>query len=220
MNFDPIGDFELIVDGLRPIVITPRRGDVADPVSSLRRAITRKEAEESNGQYTTDDSVFHVSTVHYPTKLPLGSHLVDHDNTTWTVLSVAKQTLNARWRYVVRDLALWGDLDLVVWHEIATFAKGKTGAQFETWTRQPTPLRARFQPIEEERRVEHNSVHSPETFVGYFAIDFEVDHNHRFVILNEAGEIQQAFKVIKTRERETLGELFAIECTDTKWPLA
>ena len=220
LGFDPIGDFETIVDGLTPIVISSRGSEAESAVEAMRRAVSVREAEKSSGAYTTNDSVFHVSTVAYPTKLPLGSTITDADGVVWVVIECSKQTLNARWRYIVRDLTLVGQTELDVWHEIATFAKGPTGAQVETWVRQPEPLRARFQPISEERRVENGSVHSPERFIGYFEKDFDFEHNHRFLRLNGDGETIEIYKAIRAMNRESITDLFAVECEVTKFPLA
>ena len=220
MRFDPSEDFECF-DGLKAATFTPCDGtDPVDLERVLRRAVTTREAAKSNGQYTTNDSVFHVATSEYPTKLPLGSTITDFEDRNWEVLECAKQTLNTRWRIIARELQLLAkDSTIEVWHEIARYEKGSSGAQCRVWERQPEPMRAKFQPIEEERRVENESVHSPERFYGYFEEDFDAEHNHRWVVLDDGGNITIDYSYVKSMGRESIGELFKIECLETKWPL-
>lgn len=223
MVFDPIGDFEKIVDGLRPVTLSPvDKANVPD-IISLRRAVTHKEAAKSNGRYTTSDSVFHVSTVAYSERLPLGSVIIEADGTQWVVLEHAKQTLLARWRYVVRLLEIIaqavdtgdeGAIAVGVYREFATFTKSVSGALEPTWARDELPVVVRFDPVEETRAVENNYSHFPLTAIGYFQNEIEVSDRVRFVDA-ETGTI---YKPMKVMGREKIGELFAVECEVSRWP--
>lgn len=224
--FDPIGDFEKIVDGLKPVTLSPVDGEAVPDVTSLRRAVSHKEAAKSNGRYTTSDSVFHVSTVTYATRLPLGSLIIEADGTRWVVLEHAKQTLLARWRYVVRLLEIIeqnedtdADTDtpaIGIYREVATFTKSLSGALEPTWNRDASPVVARFDPLEETRDTENNYSHFPLRAIGYFQTEFEVNDRVRFVD-TETGTI---YKPMKATGREKIGELFAVECEVSRWPQA
>jgi len=216
--FDPIGDFENIVDGLKPITLVPVGGANVPNITSLRRAVTHKEAAASNGRYTTSDTVFHVSTVDYGQRLPLGSRIIEADGERWTVLEHAYQTLLARWRYVVRRLDTGFDADKpsTVFREVATYAKSLTGALEPTWVRDDAPTNVRFEPIEDTRQVENDIAHFPAKFVGYFETEIEITVKIRFVDTTK----NIIYKPVKAMAREKLGELFAVECEVTRWPLS
>lgn len=216
--FDPIGDFENIVDGLKPITLVPANGAAVPGITSLRRAVTHKEAAASNGRYTTSDTVFHVSTVDYAPRLPLGSQIIEAGGERWTVLEHAYQTLLARWRYVVRRLDTGLDVGNpgTVFREVATYAKSETGALEPTWVRDAAPTNVRFEPIEDSRQVENDIAHFPSRFVGYFETEIEITVKVRFV--DTAKNI--IYKPVKAMDREKLGELFAVECEVTRWPLS
>lgn len=223
MVFDPIGDFEKIADGLRPVTLSPVDKVNVPDIISLRRAVTHKEAAKSNGRYTTSDSVFHVSTVAYAERLPLGSVIIEADGTQWVVLEHAKQTLLARWRYVVRLLEIIeqgpdtsdGSRPLSgVFREVATFTKSVSGALEPTWKRDASPVVVRFDPIEETRAVENNYSHFPLKAIGYFQNEIEVSDRVRFVDTST----DTVYKPMKAMGREKIGELFAVECEVSRWP--
>ena len=215
MEFDPTGDFECIVDGLKPVTVSNRIGSTFADVQSLRRQVTTREAKKSNGKYDTNDSVFHVSSVAVTEKMVPGSTLVDSTGTIWTILETQFQTLTARWRYIVRDLKLTGDLNDVVFHEIATFTKGPSGEQVPTWVpTSPDTLNARFQPTERRRETEYSTIHAAEIWIGYFAVDFEVDSNHRFIAIDD----NRIYQPIKVMDRESITDLMAVECEVIPWP--
>lgn len=218
MVFDPIGDFENIVDGLKPITLIPDGGAAVAGITSLRRAVTHKEAAASNGRYTTSDTVFHVSTVDYADRLPLGSHIEEANGDRWTVLEHAYQTLLARWRYIVRRLDTGVDANnpSTVFRELATFVKSASGALEPNWVRDADPMAVRFEPIEDSRRTENGITHFPSRYVGHFETEFEISSRVRFV--DAATNV--IYKPIKAINREKLGELFAVDCEVTRWPLS
>lgn len=207
-------DFVTVADGLLPVKLRARDGQERTAQHCLRRGISQREAAKSNGKYTTDDVAFHLSIREIPGRPELGSLIID-DSGEWTILEVGTQTINSRWRCVSRDLAIVEGLDTLVTRQVATYAKGDTGAQEPTWANDATNVRCKIQLLEGERKTDHKSPQLKRTAVLYFATQALVTTKHRFV--DSGGVI---YKVISWKDPDTITDLFAVTCEVTKWPLS
>src|SRR5689334_17869916 len=103
---DIAGDFAAVADGLESATLFAPSGSSAPLTALLRRAITTKEAAESNGKYTTADFVMHFP-VSAANPIVGGTLVVGSDS--YTILDISKQTLRNRWRCMCRLLAIATD---------------------------------------------------------------------------------------------------------------
>lgn len=144
-TFDPVGDFLLVADGLQSVTLTDR--DDADQAieHALRRAVTRRESEASNGFYSTSDVHWHLPQSEVTGEPQLGWVVTDADENEWTALAVEDQTLTDRWRLTCRNLVIAERLDTLITIQVSTTAKGEGGAHERTWADQQRGIRARFQ---------------------------------------------------------------------------
>jgi hypothetical protein len=76
LNFSPVGDFELVADGLEAHTLRERDGVEYLLTKVLRQEIDRKEVWASNGHYRSGDAVFHLSTTEHATEPSLGAVLI------------------------------------------------------------------------------------------------------------------------------------------------
>lgn len=216
-TFDPAADFLSVTDGLAAVLLRDRAlneyGEF-DTITALRRAITQREADKSNGKYTTADVVFHLAISQVAVQPELGSWIVDDDG-DWRVLEVAKQTLNARWRCICRNLAITAELDQRVVIQVCTYEKGDSGALEPHWENVAENVLAKVQLIEGERETEHNAKQTKRRATVFFASQFLLTTNHR--ILGADGGI---YRVLKWSNPDRIDALFEVETEVTRWPLS
>jgi len=204
-------DFAAIVDGLTAVTIVSRDATETEVEHCLRRAVNHREAAASDGKYTTDDVVFHFPTEEAE-RPELGAVIRDEDG-DWTVLEVAKQTLNHRYRCVCRNLVIVAGLDTLVTIQAATFAKGPTGALEPTWSNVATDVLAKIQIESAERDVQHNAKDTPQKATVYFASQQVLTTNNRIV-----GPDDTIYKVVSWSDADRIDRLFAVQCEVSKWP--
>lgn len=212
--FSPVTDFESVVDGLTAVTLRPRSGADVPAEKCLRRAVTQKEAAASDGKYTTNDVVFHLSINEIATQPALGSSIID-DLGTWRILEVARQTLSARWRCICRNLAITADLCTLVTIQFATYAKGLSGAQEPTWATQQANVRAKVQLEGADRTVEHQAQHTPRLASIYFVDQVLLTTNHRIV-----GPDGAIYKVKSWEDADRIDALYKVNAEVTRWPLS
>lgn len=206
-NVDIAGDFGDVVDWLNPATV-----DGTEVDHCLRRAIDTKEAAASGGKYLASDVAFHVDIAERATRPAIGGSIVDDDG-TWTILSVAKQTLANRWRCVCR--LLWIDPTLTVTIQKATFAKGITGANEPTWTTLASGVVAKIHI--EEREVESTRANrTTRTRANvYFAAPQAITVACRVVASDGA-----IYKILSWDGFDDIENLFRATAEVSKWPEA
>lgn len=111
----------------------------------LRRNVTTKEAEASNGKYTTADVVWHVPKSQYSTQPALGGKVVDSSSVSWTILEAQYNVIRNMWRLTTRALAITGGLNQYVTIKKANLTRGTGGQHVITWTDYLTNVRSRLQ---------------------------------------------------------------------------
>ena len=115
-----------MADGTEAVTLL-RRGSAAGAAGTaiahaLRRAITAGEAAivttgdvhkvvPSGGQQLADDLVWHLPVAELPEEPRLGDVILDGDGHRWTILTVKRTTLGARWRCETREVAIAHGLD-------------------------------------------------------------------------------------------------------------
>lgn len=217
LSFDPRGDFELIADGLEKVQLRRRDGNNLPLEKCLRRQITRREVQASNGHYRYGDSVFHLSTSELDDEPRLGDAIETLDAGTFTVLSVERQTLSDRWRCVGRNLqvseALNERVTILVAGELERNAYGAVRPSI--WIEEATDVIARVQPTTSERRVEHDQAEFPDLATCVLLYSRDLDNTRR--IRQADGTL---WKIERVGKKDRIDVLMEAELIRTPWPLS
>ena len=217
LNFDPSADFAAAADGAEAVTLQ-RRGSApgspgTDVAHALRRAVTTREAAESNGYYTASDVTWHLPTEELGDAPELGDVITDGDGRHWTVLEVQLATLRTRWRCATRSLAIVYALDDTITVLKATYVKDDGGAAEPTWWPWKTGVRARIQPQAAKADSEHQARQTTARYRIFVEEDLAVDHTHRI-----EGPDGAIYKITGVTGAERIGELQTIEAEVTPWP--
>lgn len=207
MAFDPIGDFEAVVDGLEAITLTDRAAADTAIAKAQRRSVTQREADASDGHYTTSDTSWIFQTNRVVGIPQPGWTITDGDSNIWTLLEVNEEKLLGLYRCISRDLAIANRLDTLVTLQVATYAKGTGGAQEATWANQTTNLRARIQITGASEEVKLNQRRMPKLVTIFIEVQQLITNNHRFV-----GSDSTVYRVIGWRDPDRIDKLQEIDC--------
>lgn len=207
VTWSPAGDMA-VMDGLETVtVVTGADSEVS--ASAVRRAVTTKEAEASNGDYTTADYVYHLPVADLTFSPLPGGSVTDADTVVGVILDAQKATIKTRWRLICRDLQISEDLTTLVDIELATFVKGAGGAQEETWAVWQSEVRAKLQRVSAMAGVDQNKRDTATTWVMYSETQHLVNRNHR--VVNSEGDI---FRVLGFHMPDRIDALFEIDLTE------
>jgi len=217
LNFDPSTDFADMVDGTETVTLRRRGSTPGSPGTvishALRRAVTTREAAESNGRYTASDVNWHLPAEQLSAAPRLGDVLTDADGRRWTILDVQLATLRTRWQCATRNLAVVYGLDDTVTILKATYAKEEGGAAEPTWRPWKTGVRARIQPAVAEVASEHQARQTTTRYRIFVEEDLVLNHTHQ--IQGPDGTI---YKITGTTGAQRIGELPTVEAEVTPWP--
>jgi head-tail adaptor len=203
VTFDPVGDFIAVCDGLQAVTLTDRDDANADAVAdALRRAVTLREAERSNGLYTTSDVHWHLPQSQVTTDPQPGYIITDSNDDEWTILAVEDQTLTDRWRCTCRNLVVAEQLDTLVTIQVSTSIKGDTGAHEQTWADQQGGIRARIQRIAGQVRTTVGASQIDATHTMYFRESIVLTARHRV-----ADSDGNRYRVVGYRDPERIDKL-------------
>ena len=205
LNIDIASDFAEIVDWINPVTV-----DGVDVDTALRRAIDTKEAAASDGKYLTSDVAFHLDVADHASRPEIGKAIVDGDG-TWTILSVAKQTLANRWRCVCRQLTI--DPAVLVSIQRATYEKGTTGAIEPSWTTIAIDVVAKVQRLTQSMDVAYGNRTGVTDAVVYFAEEYELQPADRII-----GPDNEVLKVLSWDGFDRIDMLFKASCEISQWP--
>ena len=184
--FTPGTDFETVTDGLERADVTLRSGVVVNVTNALRRAVGHAEAEESYGDVRQVDTVWHLPVAEIAERPDLGALLTSmgecqDEDLTWVVLSVAQQTLRARWRRLCRVLDVRNVLATVVTIQSVTYSKGTHGESVETWADATTGVRAKVHELDITPEMEHMAWKDEIGYRIFFETDQTLDRQYRIV---------------------------------------
>ena len=206
VELDLSSDFVQVADRLE--AVTLRRGGGAAAVavpSALRRAVTTREAADSNGRYTASDVRWHLAAAELPSAPGLGERIVDASGECWTILETRRATCGTRWECIARNLALVGGLNayVTILREVA--AKGRGGAAETTLVTLAAAVRARVQELSSRRAEEHGRQSGLIAAKIYLAEP---------VLVDGACRVQTAdgtlYEVTGYEHAESIGSLFTI----------
>jgi len=143
--FSPVGDFESVCDGLQTVTLASRENpsDRVD-VQALLRPVTDRELARSNGMYRAGDVRIHFAGSNDFAPVP-GDTVTDANDRQFTILTASLETLTDRWIVTARDLIISEGLNTLVTIQVATTAKGASGAHEQTWADLLTNVRGKIQ---------------------------------------------------------------------------
>lgn len=227
MPFDPRGDFELLVDGLATVTYEPPHQDGSawpvQVVKALRRAVSRREIEASNGLALNSDTRWHVSCLILTGEPRIGGVIVEADDTRWTILDVARETLGSRWAMNCRNMAIVYDLNAIATIEKATYAKAAGGAVEPTWSA-VARIRARVQPQSSTITVDADQPISTTTHRIILEREFSFDagadigRDYRVTACDSAG-VSRIYKLTGYERSEQVGQLPVLLAIETPRPM-
>ncbi|MBI2826709.1 MAG: hypothetical protein HYX69_18715 [Planctomycetia bacterium] len=204
VSFNPAADLSSF-DGLETVMLAqPSGGAGVQVAEALRRHVQTREAEASDGRYTTNDLDWHLPAAALAEEPAVGTVITDGEGIRWIVLAVERDTLGTRFRCRSRNLAIHGGLDRLVKLQLATWIKGASGAAMARWQDVRNDLAARIQPEQAVTAVEHDRRLTRVTHRIFLAEEVVVDHNHRFVAETEA------YHVLGYERPERIDALFVV----------
>ncbi len=207
LSLDISTDFRTVTDWLKPASV-----DGLDVQTSLRRAISVKEAQASEGKYTSSDVAFHLDRAEVPQQPQLGTQIIDEDG-IWTILDVHWETLANRWRCVCRKLDI--DPCSIVSIQSATFAKSDSGALEPTFTTTAENVVAKIQLLGTDVDTDRSNRTTKQDAVVYFAQARDLNPADRIIALD--GTV---LKVLSWEGQDDITKLFSAKCEVSKWPQA
>lgn len=214
--FDPIGDFELVADGLAAATLISRAGVETTLQKVLQQEIDRREVFPANGLYRMGDAVFHLSTSEYAAEPEIGAQFRTADSALWTILSVIRDTLGDRWECVARNLAVSEALSerVSIW-KMGEIEKTATGAlRPSMWIQEAADVLARLQETIAERRFEHESSIFPATATCVLIYTGTLDATRQ--IRQADGTV---WKILDVQKKDRIDMLLEVEVQKTPWPL-
>lgn len=214
--FDPVGDFELVADGLASATLITRAGVEVSLTKVLQQEIDRKEVWASNGLYRSGDAYFHLSTSEYAAEPELGAQFRTSDSALWTILAVVRDTMGDRWECVARNLRVSEALteQLSIWRagDVERVAGGAMRPGM--WIQEAAGVYGRLQKSIAERRVEHNMAIFPETATCVLIYTGDLDGTRR---IRQADGTE--WKVNNVQKKDRIDMLLEVELERTPWPL-
>jgi hypothetical protein len=214
--FDPSDDLSSVADGTETVTLLRRGrtpGDAGTAIAhALRRAITAGEAAiittgdvrkqaPSGGRQLAEDLVWHLPVAELPDAPHLGDVILDGDAHRWTILTVKKATLGARWRCETRNLAIAAGLD-----DTIAVQKNVGDSYTPNWQTWKSGLRARIQPHKTKIESDADTPSTTTTYRIFVEENVELDHTCR--IRGPNGVI---YTITGTLGAEQIGELQVIE---------
>ena len=179
--FDPVGDFVAVCDGLQAVTLADREGDTDAVAHALRRAVSLREADASDGLYTASDVHWHLPQEEVAGAPVLGGTITDADDEEWTILATSDDTLGDRWDCICRNLVITEQLNTLVTIQVSTSVKGETGAHEQTWADQQRGVRGRLQREEGQVQSAVGTRQIDPTYKFFFRETIRLTSRHRIV---------------------------------------
>jgi head-tail adaptor len=214
-DFDPSTDFPDVVDQLEAVTVRDVSASTNTPVASaLRRAVTTREAEASEGKYTESDVVWHLPASLLASPPAVGDTITDASANVWTILEVQQAAADSRWRCVARVVAIDGGFNETIDIQAATWNKGAAGAASPSWSDVQTGLSARIQPHRMDIGGEHGRRTVRTTHRIYVNQQVSVNENHR--IKDDGGGV---YLVVASEKSDRIDALMVIHVVQSPWPI-
>lgn len=204
VGFSPVGDFDLVCDGLQTVTLSARSNpDDHVDVQALLRPVTDREVARSNGQYRAGDVRVHFAGSNDFAPVP-GDLVIDSHDRQFTILTASLETLTDRWIVTARDLIISEGLDTLVTIQVATVAKGVSGAHEQAWSDFLTGVRGKVQRMSASTQNGRGSTSVEPSFVLYIREPLELQGIYRVV----HGDV--IYRVTGYANPESIGELTTV----------
>jgi len=201
MELDFATDFATF-DNQNTVSIQSQAGGDPEDTSAIRRWVTEREAAASNGKYTTDDGVFHVSGYGLETDIAIGDTITDTDG-AWTIIGRRFEQLTNRWELIARQLSLTD----VVTIQLATWTKSEDGIQEAVWNNEHTDLAASFQLVEGKDEEDHRNQHLMPRYRVHLVQTIDTDNRR---VIHDGN----AYRIIAHGDSDRVDVAFELECED------
>ncbi len=214
--FDPRDDLATVADGTEAVTLLRRGRTPGEPgiriAHALRRQITAGEAAivntgdvrkqtPSGGRQLADEVVWHLPVSELPNAPRLGDVILDGEGRRWTILTVKRATLGARWRCETRDVAIARGLDSAV-----AVQKNIGTTDSPAWQTVQTGVRARIQPIKTTIDADPLAPSTTTRYRIFIEQNLALDHTHRL-----CGPDGTVYTILSTTGADRIGELQVIE---------
>lgn len=202
----------LYLDGTQTVTVTSKRksGDVQDVAKyALRRELAFKDL--AGGVYTPLDAIWSLPVGQLDWDVKPGDTILDEaddEERTWTILTVAKATLGARFRCVCRDFVLAADLRDEVDYLDPVNRVDLAGSRQPDFAVKRGGLAARVQPISGAEADYLGQRGTEERFTVFLAEDVEVTNEG---ILRKIGDEAVTYKILAWRNKSRVDELMEID---------
>lgn len=208
VELDVTGDL-LIFDGLETItLLQPDSAGVDQSTTiedALRRNIPKREAANSNGEYSTEDTRFHFQTTDATPRI--GDRITDQDGTTFTILEPWYDTLNSRWKCVARNLDVFYELDTIAKIQVAEFTQGTSGEQVCSWKTIATVTASIQEQGMNSQGETEKDVFADRTFEVILKTDKTVSPKHRIVDIKG-----NTYQVTSSSNKDNISALQSVIC--------
>jgi len=209
-------DFVDVVDGLEAVTFLERGGGTTQAITkALRRQISRREAEASNGKYQASDTIWHVSQTELASQPQPGATITDGEGTIWTALESSRDTLTSRWRCVCRNLAIAAGLDQLITIQKANWQAGRGGDAQPNYSDWKLNVPASIQPMDAAINGDNQLRHADTRYSIRLAVDHEITADHR--VKDVDGNV---YKIESFADKEQLGQFMVLVARRVPWPFA
>lgn len=213
-------DLSTVIDQTEAVTLL-RRGSTPGGAGTtvahaLRRAITAGEAAivatsdvqkqvPSDGKLLSHSVVWHLPSGELPDAPELGDVILDGDGVRWTVMTVKRTTLGARWRCETKNVAIAAG-----WNNTISIQKNAGTVESPVWQTRQTGVLARVQPVKAVFDTDADVPATTTTYRIFVEENIALDHTCR--ILDENGAI---YRITSATGMDRIGELQVIEAEST-----
>lgn len=213
LNLD-LSDDALLVDGVGAVDFTPRGGILVSVKNSLRRNVTNKEAEASNGVYTLSDVWFDL-----PAKQVLGvsglvtpvpGDKIEVSGEALTILQVIYKREIDKYSCLSRNKKVHNGLKDQVRIEQATYSTSASGFESESWSTLLSGLNAKIQEVRGTREEQYDKDLLVQSYNIFLEDDQDTDWTLKLRIVEEvSGDV---YRILSWEEADSIEKLFTLTC--------
>ncbi|MGO9114395.1 MAG: hypothetical protein ACLP9L_34700 [Thermoguttaceae bacterium] len=169
-TFDWTTDFYTL-DNLQSLTLRiAGQTDQAIP-AALNTPADWKDPDKAGGNVLEGDQMWVWPIAATPSRPPLGSLLIDHYGTAWTILNVVRKEHVNVWEARGRSLSIVYGLNNVASVLKASYTKSPGGEALPTWTQILDAIPARFQPVAQEARILEDAEWPKTTYEVFLGTD-------------------------------------------------
>ena len=226
IKLDVSNDFEEVCnDFMETVTLKVTGSSDCILVNTLSEPQEIKELEPTGAKVTRNGTLF-VWSKKRSSKPPLGSQIVDHDGTYWTIWKLVDKQHVECWEAFCLNLNIVTATENVATVLVGSYVKGRANEAKVAWKgywsgvangNATDTVKARFQPSEETARLEFGSESSYDVFRVYFDPTKPMDlAGGEYRLVDSAG---YRYRVIRYYQEERIDRLpvaIAVKITEGK----